>query len=306
MIYQVICIRMGTFNWKLRYIAVGAIFVHGVQLVVDLRKKEIELNEKSHEYKVGVVAGILSQKRTTITKSQNTYVQNIKLFHALDQFIRPDKLGGLRFLYGPQGSGKSTHIREYVFKHVSKGGYGIVLSGIYSMEKLRLELSVPSEGELSLYVPKGTLIVIDQLENSRLGEDTDVFFRTLATESRNNDKFRVVTCVSETDKSQRWLWLNGRDKVKELCPLEVLKWNENDIDEFIANRFFLLSSDEKKFIRNLAITASLPGFLVDVADTYGVTKIPLENPVIKNDLIKRAKDYNGAWVKFQAVEDTLY
>ena len=82
----------------------------------------------------------------------------------------------------------------------------------------------------------------------------------MATESRNNDKFRVVACVSEADKSQRWLWLNGREKIKELCPLDVLKWNENDIDEFIAKRFPLLSSDEKKFIRDLAITASLPGY----------------------------------------------
>ena len=304
------CIGMGTTNWqlvaeKVGYAAVGALFAHGVQLASDLRKKENESNEKSHEYKAGVVAGKLAQKGITIARGQNPYVKNLKLSHALDQFIRPDKLGGLRFLYGPQGSGKSTHIREYVSEYVSKGGHGVVLSGTYSMEKLRFELSVPTEGELSSHVPKGTLIVIDQLENTTLGEDTDAFFRTLATESRNNDKFRVVACVSETDKSQRWLWLNGRDKIKELCPLDVLKWNENDIDEFIAKRFPLLSSDEKKFIRDLAIAASLPGFLVDVADTYGVTKIPLENPVVRNALIKRAKGYNGAWVKFKAVEDTL-
>ena len=74
----------------------------------------------------------------------------------------------------------------------------------------------------------------------------------------------------------------------------MLKWNENDIDELIAKKFPLLSFDEKKFLRNLAITASLPGFLVDVADTYGVTKIPLENPVVRNALIKRTKGYNVA------------
>ena len=108
-----------------------------------------------------------------------------------------------------------------------------------------------------------------------------------------------MACVSEADKSQRWLWLNGREKIKELCPLDVLKWNENDIDEFIAKRFPLLSSDEKKFIRDLAITASLPGFLGDVADTYGVTKIPPENPDVRNALMQSAKVYNGAWVKFK-------
>ena len=64
-----------------------------------------------------------------IARGENPYVQNLKLFHALDHFIRPDKLRGLRFLYGPQGSGKSTHIREYVSEHVSKGGHGVVLSG---------------------------------------------------------------------------------------------------------------------------------------------------------------------------------
>ena len=149
------------------------------------------------------------------------------------------------------------------------------------------------------------LIVIDQLENTTLGEDTDAFFRALDTESRNNDEFCVVACVSEAGKSQRWLWLNGREKIKKLCPLDVLKWNENDIDEFIAKRFPLLSSDEKKFIRDLAITASLPGFLVDVADTYGVTTIPLENSEERNALIQSVKVYNGAWVKFKAVEDNL-
>ena len=70
-------------------------------------------------------------------------------------------------------------------------------------------------------MPKGTLIVIGRLENTTIGEDTDAFFRTLATESRNNDKFRVVACVSETDKSQRWLWLNGRDKVVPARCVEV-------------------------------------------------------------------------------------
>ena len=91
-----------------------------------LRKDEIESNEKSHEYKAGVVAGKLAQKGITIARGQNPYVKNLKLSHALDQFIRPDKLGGLRFLYGPQGSGKSTHIREYVSQHVNKGGHGVV------------------------------------------------------------------------------------------------------------------------------------------------------------------------------------
>lgn len=283
----------------------GSLFTYRLELFKDSRKKENELNEKSHDFKAGVVAGKLAQKGIKISRGDNPYVKNKKLSHALDQFIRPDKLGGLRILYGPQGSGKSTHIREYVSKHISKGGHGVVLSGTYSMEKLRLELSMPTEGELSTYVPKGTLIVIDQLENTTISEDTDAFFRSLATESRNNDQFRVVACVSETDKSQRWLWLNGRDKIKELCPLDVLKWNESDIDEFIDKRFHLLPSDEKKFLRDLAITASLPGFLVAVADTYGITQIPLKNPVVKNDLIKRANDYNNAWVKFKEVEDTL-
>ena len=121
----------GTPQWQLvgknvGYAAVGAFFTYGVQLASDLRKEENESNEKCHEYKAEVVAGKLSQKGIMIARGENPYVQNPKLSHALDQFIRPDKLGGLRFLYGPQGSGKSTHIREYVSQHVNKGGHGVV------------------------------------------------------------------------------------------------------------------------------------------------------------------------------------
>jgi len=297
---------------KFGYIGFGAIIPIVGQLVLDNRKeldlnnrkKENESFQNTREFKVGVVAGKLTETGQNIYRGGNPYVKNPQLSHSLKSFTDPSKLGGLRILYGPQGSGKSTHIREYISELISEGGHGIVLTGTSSMEDLRRELHVPIHGELSDYVPKGTLIVIDQVENIKIDNDTDRFFRSLATESRNRNMFRAVVCVSEPDTSLRLLELNGKEKIKDLCSSDVLKWGELEIDEFIDQRFPHMASVEKKFLRGLAIHASLPGFLVSVADEHGVTTIPGDERR-KKELTKRALGYNEAWVKFKKIDEGI-
>lgn len=94
---------------KFGLIAFGAILQIGGQFVLDNRKKEIAF-QNSREFKAGVIAGKLTETGRNIDRGGNPYVRNPQLSHVLKPFIDPAKLGGLRILYAPQGSGKSTHI----------------------------------------------------------------------------------------------------------------------------------------------------------------------------------------------------
>ena len=284
----------------------GILSVVGGSIVTLLKHHIKEMNKKKKEsinFQADIVASGLRVPIKKISKGENPYIFNYSLFKELDEFNSPGKLGGLWFIYSSPGSGKSTHIREYIDHVVSRNGHATVLSGISSIEKLRHELSIPVDGQLSAFIPKDTLIAIDQLESCQIGVDTDNFFVSLATESRNDGVFRVVVCVSEPEKADRWLRLNGREKIKDLCSPNVLRWKDFEVDTFIAKRFCRLSSEEKKVLRELALRAGLPGFLVDVADSYGVDRLDIQDSNVMMKLNKSADAYSDMWINFDKVDD---
>ena len=62
---------MATTNWHFASATVIPVVIFLGATAVGLRKDEIESNEKSHEYKAGVVAGKLAQKGITIARGQS-------------------------------------------------------------------------------------------------------------------------------------------------------------------------------------------------------------------------------------------
>lgn len=214
-------------------------FVSSVASLMVLNKMykddEIKNHDVTPEYVKGLVSGKASQIQT-IDLGENPLIPNEFLTKKLNRMAFR-KMRGLDILYGPSGIGKSTYIREYLSEHIKNGGHGIVVNSSTSMDEIRTAFSIPKDGKLLDFLPTGTLVFVDQVENCKLDSESDRFFRMLAIESCQQNKFHAIACVSDPLQARRLLKLNGGDKIQYLCLSEDLKWTRSQVDLFISKIF---------------------------------------------------------------------
>ena len=131
----------------------------------------------------------------------------------LGRVISPTKLRSLTVTYGPPGVGKSTSLRDFAIKHINSGGYAVVLTSVTSILELKNLLSIPIDGEISNFIPGGSIIILDQQQNIQSSEGTDIKYRALALEARRSGKFHVLVCISKPISAKRVPNLNMGDKI---------------------------------------------------------------------------------------------
>jgi hypothetical protein len=241
----------------------------------------------------------------TIDLGENPLISNDHLTKRMHR-TAARKMRGLDVLYGPQGVGKSTYIREFLRDYVKNGGHGVVVKSATTMSEIREALSIPDKGKLDDFLPPGSLIIVDQVENCDLNDSTDRFFRMLAIESRQQNRFHAIACTSDPLQARRLMKLNGGDKIQYLSLSEDLKWSRSQVDLFISKKFSHLSDRELEELQKLAYPAACPGFLVEVHNAFGDTGFPVDSEVKMKYLRGRSKYFQDQWKEFKLVDENPY
>lgn len=271
--------------------------------VMQHQKDRVESHVKSEQYMKDVVKMKLSTV-IPVDLGGNPLIPNEMLDAQLLRALSPTKLRSLSIAFGPQGTGKTTYLRNFAAKHINGGGHAVVLTSVTSMLELKTLLSIPIDREISDVVPQSTIIILDQLDNIQSSESTDIMYRALALEARRTGKFHVFVCISKPVAAKRVMNLNGGDKINMVCPSVDLKVTKDKLDTFIASRLASLASDEREELRLLAHSVGVLGILVDAANELDGGNVLGRR---KMDFIKaRAVGIAKLWEEFAAIDENPY
>ena len=231
---------------------------------------------------------------------KSVIIENCAIDSVVDTSLSKNRYGGLKILYGPEGSGKSTYLRKYVKEYILHGGHAVVFNAPKPAD-VEHYFEVSSVTEIPKVVPPNTLILIDQVENMEMNDGNDAFLRMLAIESRQTDQFRVMMCVSDIKKAEHLMKLNGREKITNLCKSDLLRWSGHQIECFIEIKFKKWTTSDKEKLKLLATKAQCPGFLVTVYDTYGDNGYPHDVSGVRK-IESLADVYRSRWKDFEKLD----
>jgi hypothetical protein len=221
------------------------------------KKEEKEKYEKSPEY-----------RKNQIREQFSTAIENPLTEPGSPPFIKRDDIerlllsaahspeGWMFIFYGPPGSGKTSYLRHSAQKLMEEDNMPVLFLEVPHVKKA---LNLPPEADLKEWIPKNSLIIIDQVENNDLDGNTKGELRKLAVESRNSEgHFNVIVAASEVEAAKTLLRLNGMDKIMALARTDRLTWKGKEVSEFIR------LSQKCNHIRNAqeyGELAGAPGFL---------------------------------------------
>mmetsp|Transcript_3301 Transcript_3301/g.4560 ORF Transcript_3301/g.4560 Transcript_3301/m.4560 type:complete len:279 (+) Transcript_3301:123-959(+) len=146
--------------------------------------------------------------------------------------------GGLYVFGSPSHTGKSVYLQEYLnaFRRKRKDKTYIAVV-TFSDEEINMKsfqalLKIPFGRKLSDFLPKGSLIVIDQFNLQHLSEGLKLFFTELATASFNSKDFGVIVSVSSPAVYDDILKCNYGQKIFPACDPKLLQYNEDMMFQF--------------------------------------------------------------------------
>lgn len=167
----------------------------------------------------------------------------------------------------PQGSGKSTYVKDAVMRartmypslKIKIFGSGLSL---LQPDELHKKFGIPLSRSMSTFLPKGAVIIIDQVDNTacRLNELSREYIVRLATESSNSKIYSIKLCVSNPETFQEIIELNGGEKIRPIFPyMGAMKWNNNQMDQFVSENLSHWTISDRKLISGMCAPACSPG-----------------------------------------------
>ena len=224
--------------------------------------------------------------------------------------------GGVKVIWAPCGSGKSTTARSVLDAAFKRGE----ISGVIVLTPPKGEFIDPDEwfrANLALFgietlrpedqlsdmldspMERPFVFVFDQCDNFEFNSATKRLIKTLAEDSVLCKKYVVIALCSSAHKARvMWNW-NGRYKITLCSPglQDAYKWSKREIVEWVGNYLNLhpdsCLADEairSKFIK-AAEEAGCPEFLVINADP--LMQASVKSPEAIWD--ESAKFYKNSW-----------
>jgi hypothetical protein len=127
------------------------------------------------------------------------------------------KEGGIKVLYAPIGSGKTTYLANLAKEYQKRGKHIEFVSCAATKNHLYECLDIPKLSyNLSEVIPDGTIIILDQMESPVFGDELKSMLREIALDSRKIKNYVVIVCVSNKEVAEKILSLNGSDKIAAL------------------------------------------------------------------------------------------
>eukprot|EP01138_Halocafeteria_seosinensis_P011682 gb/GECG01011938.1/.p1 GENE.gb/GECG01011938.1/~~gb/GECG01011938.1/.p1 ORF type:complete len:220 (+),score=27.86 gb/GECG01011938.1/:1-660(+) len=203
-------------------------------------------------------------------------------------------------VYSPTGTGKTTYVHTYLNQWLkanpNKQRYALWLTSSYS---LKSHLHIP-DNSVSRWTPDGSIVVIDAAEAMEWDEKARASLLSLAIESRNTKKYNVIVVVSDREKADTILRLNGNDKVAPLCAPATFQWGAEEVDKFIEDSFKCLTTSDREFLKKEAKGAACPGFLQEMMTHYNDKKTLTsgDHAFIKQRALMRIEE----WKSFQELD----
>lgn len=176
--------------------------------------------------------------------------------------------GGVRVVYAPTHSGKTTYITRAAYDGISNGRSVEYYSAVRSKQHLfKLMGITASECSVSDVVRPNTTIIFDQLDDT-MTTDLRELVKHLAVDSFNTKKYNAVLSVSDPALCSDIVALNGGQKITLLAQGPHFRWGADEVDAYIATCpvFLALGVEQRARLRALAIHAASPGFLSVIAN----------------------------------------
>lgn len=145
-------------------------------------------------------------------------------------------LGGVCVIAAPPGAGKTTHLLKCLRRRNTARVVYLTALNWACLERAFGNVRGRSFADL---IPRGTLLVIDQLDDASTvlsaEEEKDLLVQ-LATESCNWGTFVVVVCVSKADVASTVLSLNGAEKFQLIMDPFQFQWSANKMATYLEGQ----------------------------------------------------------------------
>jgi Mrp family chromosome partitioning ATPase len=207
-----------------------------------------------------------------------------------------NKYGGILVLYAPTGSGKTTYLANLAKEYQKKGTHVEFISCAATKKHLYDHLMIPKMFyNLSEVIPRGTVIIFDQMESPVFGEELKSMLREVALDSRKIKNYVVIVSVSKRDVAKEILTLNGNDKISALGSASDFHWSRELVSRYVeqSRQYKSWSDADKQRLVELAAKAGSPGFLFHLESL----KDPNPQSILENKkILASAKTYASAWI----------
>jgi molybdopterin-guanine dinucleotide biosynthesis protein len=206
------------------------------------------------------------------------------------------KDGGIKVLYAPSGSGKTTYLANLAKEYQTKGRNVEFISCTVSKNHLYECLNIPKLSyDLSEVVPNGTIIIFDQMESVAFSEELKNMLRQVALDSRKIKNYVVIVSVSSKEVADKVLSLNGNDKISSLGNSSAFHWSHDLVSDYIENsrHYKNWNDDDKQRIVELATEAGSPAFLFNLESREDSNPSSI---LQDKKILASAKAYSSSWI----------
>lgn len=222
------------------------------------------------------------------------------------------KHGGVHVVYSPPSTGKTTYLTQEAQRQDKLKSHNIIYlsGGIKNRVDLHKALNIePYWLRLStVFLPvtlmgmsigraKTVLILDHQDREQDFDDDQKMLLMVLATDSMLFNNYHTIVLVSDLERAENMVKLNGGSKFYKLGNATMFKWQQEHIQEFVERSEVLmqLPVETREEIIKLGIEAGTCGFMNDMCAYFlhegkGSTVVP-------NWSHCRAKELGKMWVE---------
>jgi len=208
---------------------------------------------------------------TSSRHEKDIIINRPTLMRVLEEKLNGTEFGGAFVFDAPMGSGKSTYLKMFLLQEYTKRKgqnfwFKVITSGTEALLNRNVGeiLGVPKGCPLSDFLPKNTIIAIDQVDfRFDINQRMQSYIAKLATDSYNSACYKVIFCVSSAMTAAAILACNGYEKITCLCPeLTELIWTKYQVEQYTLIMLPHLSNiDRERLLRLAAKCRNSPGLI---------------------------------------------